>query len=272
MNPLLNMKYEGKLLTDEEMLEEIVKADNARVEEYPRTSYQCNKCNNKEVFYFINNGEEECKSCECKKIRNTIINLQNSGIDMNMLEHYTFENYETSEPYQKAIKEKALEYWRDISNGKKTWFVINGQSGSGKTHICTALFQNLVTKKFMSGEYFLWTRDCKAFAKKSKGYGKNQEDFEKWEERLHTCDVLYIDDFLKKTEYDEAFSLAYQIVNERYNSGKITIISSELSYDDITKVDEAIAGRINERTNNQKYWLFITRGANKNYRLKGDKE
>ena len=58
----------------------------------------------------------------------------------------------------------------------------------------------------------------------------------------------------------------FYILNDRYNSGLATIISSEKTINEILGIDEAIGSRIVERAKE-----FITNIEKKdNYRLKGE--
>ena len=59
--------------------------------------------------------------------------------------------------------------------------------------------------------------------------------------------MLYIDDFLKSHKHtDSELNIAFEVINGRYVSRKLTIISSEMTLSDIYNADEAIAGRIRE--------------------------
>ncbi len=54
----------------------------------------------------------------------------------NLLNIYTFNRFQTDTPLQKLIKSTANKYLDDRSS---SWFFIGGQSGAGKSHICTAI-------------------------------------------------------------------------------------------------------------------------------------
>ena len=56
------------------------------------------------------------------------------------------------------------------------------------------------------------------------------------------------------------------IINDRYNRDKVTLISTELPFERLQKIDEAIAGRLYERTNLD---FNIQIGSIENQRLKG---
>jgi DNA replication protein DnaC len=67
--------------------------------------------------------------------------------------------------------------------------------------------------------------------------------------KLKRVPVLYIDDFFKGGASDADIKLAFEILNARYNDTALrTIISSEIDLDGLMRIDEAIGGRIYERS------------------------
>ena len=84
--------------------------------------------------------------------------------------------------------------------------------------------------------------------------------------RLKSVEILYIDDFFKtgknlKKDFQaptqQEVNIAYEIINARYATKKNTIFSSELSIDDLDKIDESISGRICEMCHNSCFFTFI---------------
>jgi DNA replication protein DnaC len=61
-------------------------------------------------------------------------------------------------------------------------------------------------------------------------------------------------------------SIAFEIVNYRYNNHLPTIVSTEKTPEELLVIDEATASRIIERA--KAYTLNITRNPNRNYRLR----
>lgn len=101
----------------------------------------------------------------------------------------------------------------------------------------------------MDTRYMLW-RDVSVQAK---AVVNDEEAYSKIVEPLKRVTVLYIDD-LFKTGRGQAptvgdVNLAFEILNARYNdSRKITIISTELPMEELLNIDEAVGGRIYERS------------------------
>ena len=92
----------------------------------------------------------------------------------------------------------------------------------------------------------------------------NTPEYKETVDKLIRVPVLYIDDFFKGTVSDADINLAFQILNGRYNdSKKRTIISTELSMEQIFSRDEAIGGRIFERSRG-----FIVNAPDENFRMR----
>ena len=101
----------------------------------------CDICKNKGYIAELDTDLNEIRvECKCMSKRKSIKNLELSGLG-NLIKKYTFNAYETSKPWQSEIKKKALLF---TENSGDSWFYAAGQSGSGKTHICTAICTSLM--------------------------------------------------------------------------------------------------------------------------------
>lgn len=109
----------------------------------------CSKCNNTGwIIYTDKDGYETAKQCECVKQRQSLARLERSGLS-GLLDKYTFDRYKADYGFQKELLTKANNYL----NEKDKWFVVLGQSGAGKSHICTAICGELLKQhevRFMS--------------------------------------------------------------------------------------------------------------------------
>jgi len=171
-----------------------------------------------------------------------------------LVDRYTFDKYKTDTPETKAIKQKAMEFVDSDAPG----FVIMGKSGSGKTHICTAITCALINKN-KKAKYFLWRTDAAIM----KSLVNDGERYRQELQKLRDIDVLYIDDLFKGNVSDADINLAFTMINDRYNSSrKKTIISTELELPKLTAIDEAVAGRIVEMARG-----YVIKAPNKNWRM-----
>ncbi len=231
--------------------------------------YECNTCKNKGfVAKLVENPDgtySHCfADCKCVEVRNSIMRMKRSGLK-DIIKDYTFDKFEVTEPWQKSIKAAAMDYARDPQG----WFFLGGQSGAGKTHLCTAICREFL----LAGKrvrYMLWRDDIV----KIKGAVTDSEEYCKMIDEFKRVDVLYIDDLFKtgKDMYNTVqkptaadINVAFEIINFRYNNpGLLTIISSELSEDELIDIDEAIGGRIYERAKA----FTIGKDRSRNYRIR----
>ena len=234
--------------------------------------YNCNICKNKGYIAKVTdqNGYyyETLTHCKCSGIRQSIRRMKKSGL-ANTIKDCTFEKFETTEQWQNTIKEKAVAFTEDE---QRQLFFIGGQSGCGKTHLCTAICRELIYKG-NDVHYMLWREE----APKLKAI-INDVSYPEQVNKLKTVKVLYIDDLFKtgKTENNKVMlptvadiNLAFEIINHRYNDPNlITIISSELMIQQIIDIDEATGGRIAEKSM-PNYCISIKSDRAKNYRIRG---
>lgn len=231
--------------------------------------YHCNVCRNKGyiiklVEYEDGSFHQVCTDCKCAEVRNSIMRMKRSGLK-DIIKDYTFDKFQDDEPWQKSIKSAAMEY----AKNPEGWFFLGGQSGAGKTHLCTAICREFL----LSGRrvrYMLWRDDIV----KIKGAVTDSEEYSKMIDEFKRVDVLYIDDLFKtgkavdnsaQRPTNADINVAFEIINYRYNNpGLLTIISSELSEDELLDIDEAIGGRIYELAKS----ITIGKSRDRNYRIK----
>lgn len=220
----------------------------------------CKICKNKGyIQHYDEDFNTYLAECECMIKRKSIARLQKSGLG-NMIEHCTFDSYTVQTSWQKSIKNTALDYINDTSG---SWFYIGGQSGCGKTHICTAISVKLINQG-RTLKYEIWRNlfhQLQSVQFDSEKYGDKLRE-------LQNVDVLYIDDFMKcldKSKINTELNFAFEIINLRYIANKPTIISSEFDMNQINSLDNAIAGRIVEKAGR---FIISVSGSDKNFRLK----
>lgn len=247
--------------TYEQQMQARCDAYNARVGDLH--GYDCPHCRNKGQVAYIKNGYELYADCRCMRVRKMLKRLEESGLK-DLVGRYTLKTYLATQAWQQKALEEAKRFLQDTGGA---WFFIGGQSGSGKTHLCTGIAVQMI-KAGMDVRYMLW-RDAavklKALTTKDDAY---LEEISKYKD----VEVLYIDDFFKteqgKSPTTGDIHLAFEILNHRYNdAGKVTLLSSELFLEEIEGVDVALAGRILERAGG--YCLHINRDPERNQRMKG---
>lgn len=233
----------GKEVNDPFQAMEQVKVDtyNQSMGEDDGTGIQCDKCNNRAFIAFMNDMEKfSIRPCKCNGIRLTVKRLQRQGL-YEAAKKKTLSGFQTDTELRKALKTLVREFLEDKD---PRWMILCGQSGAGKTHLCTAAFVRLSFDRGMDGRYFLWLSDgrkIKAAAKE--GDERLLNDFKQ-------CNLLYIDDLFKckrdSEPSDADVRLAFEILDYRCSQKLPTIISTEMMMEDIRDLDEAIFRRIME--------------------------
>ena len=234
--------------------------------------YNCPQCLNR--GYFMRAAQNtrgwwttEQVTCKCMAVRRTIERMKKSGLK-DIIKDYTFDKYEATEPWQKTVKDAAMDYAKEPIG----WFFIGGQPGIGKTHLCTAICRDFL----LSGrevKYMLWRDEAprlKALV--------NDPEYSAEIKPYKEAEVLYIDDLFKTGKTDKGekqqptggdINLAFELLNYRYNDQSLlTIISSECTINNLLDIDEAVGSRVAERAK----VLSMKPDRSKNYRLKGTVE
>lgn len=224
--------------------------------------YNCDLCGNKGYIFRPMDGEAVAFPCKCKGPRDSIKRMKRSGLE-STIRNCTFASFQTAEPWQRHMADVARDYVREPQG----WFYIGGQVGCGKSHLCTAMVREFLLQG-MEARYFPW-RDGVA---RLKGQ-LNTEEYDQAMRDLKSVRVLYVDDLFKGGSADGRpsqadINIAFELLNHRYlDRGLITILSSELTVEDLMRLDEAVGSRVYERSKG--HYLAIDRDPAKNWRMKG---
>lgn len=264
-------------LTPQEIEQQKADDYNAMVGDLDKDDgYNCDICKNRgnvavvtqsEMFGYYTHSLRDCKCC---RIRNAIRRLNRSGLK-NRVKECTFDRYETQDAWQQTIKDKAMRF---AASDGDDWFFIGGQSGAGKTHICTAA----AIAKLKQGRelrYMEWREEVP----KIKACITDAPKYEEMMRELKTVSVLYIDDLFKVGRRPDGeipmptqgdINLAFEIINYRSSQPElITIISTERTMAELIEIDEAVAGRIAARSKQNGYCINLSRDSRKNWRMRG---
>ena len=105
--------------------------------------------------------------------------------------------------------------------------------------------------------------DYRTFISKLKQSITDKEEYQKLINEVKNAEILFIDDLFKGKVTDADINAMFELVNHRYLSGGKLIVTSELSVENLKKIDEAIASRIVEMANG-----YVINMPGINYRLK----
>lgn len=210
-------------------------------EDYTDVHYTCKNCSD---TGFINGT----RVCNC--LKELIVKGRIAASAMGrLIEIQSFDNFDLScYSYDKKVYEKmkiilamAKNYVKSFGEGSENLLLI-GKTGTGKTHISTAIARELIHKGYDvvydSAQNIISDFENDRF---KNGYGREENRSDKYLE----CRLLIIDDL--GTEFINAFTVStlYNLLNTRQNRGLPTIISTNLSPEELArKYEDRIYSRI----------------------------
>lgn len=165
----------------------------------------------------------------------------------------TVNQFIATEPWQQTMKKLAVQYISEYKNSYP-WLLMSGQSGCGKTHLCAAISNKLLSDG-IAVKYTDWLdlmRSIKSF------------DYRKLEE-CRNARALFLDDLYKRNPSPEESKATMELINHRYRNGLLTIVTSERTAVELLEIDEAVVGRIIEKCGRN--WCAIGKSPERNYRM-----
>ena len=237
--------------------------------------YNCSICNNTLSTHglkFYNDGtghyfHHASKSCKCNLIRKSLKIMQDNGL-LGIIKKKTFSNFQTTNDFQKAIKSNAINFVKAIIAKQKVSFFVGGQSGAGKTHICSAMLGEFA-KHGICVYFFNYINDIATLNR----YQYNSTEKDEYENLLSLykqADILYFDDFMFGEVSVSEQKIIFNIINHRYENDLPCIISSNKTLNDIRRINAPIYGRLYEMCS--KFIININNDEAKNFRTGGKNE
>ena len=207
--------------------------------DYSEIKYTCPIC--------CDTGYEGSKLCSCFREELIKENIRSSGIG-NLIEKQSFDNFRLDIYKDEAIKKEmthnlneAKKYADEFSRDSKNLLLI-GTTGTGKTHLTTAIARTVIEKGFEviydSAQNVVAAFEYDRF---KSGYGQYEARGEKYLE----CELLILDDL--GTEFSNQFTVSciYNLLNTRINKGLPTVISTNLGAGELlSRYEDRIYSRI----------------------------
>lgn len=225
------------------------------------TGYDCEVCKNKGYIEKIVDDVEVLAECKCLKTRDTLRRIKESGLG-ELLRCSSFRNFNCYEPWVVGLKERAKQFLESES----LCLFLGGQSGCGKTHLCTAVIGGFI-KKGKSAQYLVWREDSPKLKSLI-----NDREYTSFIDNYKKADVLYIDDlFMQKDRIcekvtDADVKLAFELIDYRARNKLITIISTNFLIGKIIDISEPLGSRIFDMA--REFCIDIPYDKKKNYRLR----
>ena len=232
---------------------------NAESGDLDASVIDCPICRNKGYIAKTIGNEVVYAPCSCMTQRRAMRRMKASGLQ-DIITACRMDNFATDEPFQRGMKDAAEHFLREGGHG----LLMSGQSGCGKTHICTAVCAQLI-KRGQDVIYMPYRDEIMRI----KQAASEAEDYQPRMERLKKVDVLYIDDLFKGGIKPADINAMYELIGYRDRAGLTTIVSTELTIGELAQADEAVAGRIVKMCGGrQGYIVQVAKGQSKDYRMR----
>ena len=238
---LEKLKNENTKLQNE--IKDILKSANLP-EDYLEVHYHCEKCKDE--------GYIDGKMCLCLKEqlkKETYERLNKlSPLSLSTFESFNVEYYPSDTTINGISPRKKMEKifyacqeYADSFSLKSPNLFMYGCTGLGKTHLSLAIANNVIKKGFnvvyVSTPNIILKLEKERFGS---NYSKEQSDI-----HLINCDLLILDDLGTEFQTNFSNSSIYNIINSRIMYGRPTIISTNLSFEEIQRnYSERLVSRI----------------------------
>ncbi len=198
--------------------------------DYTAVKYECEKCGD--------TGFIGTKMCECMRRELILAGYESSGIG-GLIRTQSFESfnldYYKRTPSELANMQMVFDTCKTYverfsgENGESLLFC--GTTGLGKTHLSTSIAKGLVERGFDvvydSAQNIISDFEFERFGR---GYGDNTDSRT---DKYFECDLLIIDDLGTEISNQFTVSCLYNIINTRINHSKSTLISTNLTQEEI---------------------------------------
>ncbi len=200
-------------------------------------AYTCPRCGDRGVT-------EGGQMCEC---RQTILNqlVYEQLCDVSPARECSFENFELRyydeklRPAMRKVVESSQRYVREFG-GQSQSLLFTGAPGLGKTHLSLAIAEGVAK----AGHLVMYVSAPHLMDQLELGKFQKDDAALEFREVIFGCDLLVIDDLGTElvTRYTQAE--VYDLVNHRLNTGKPTIINTNLG---LREIERTYSSRVHSR-------------------------
>lgn len=209
--------------------------------DYTDPHYTCSACSDSG---YDKNG----LMCSCMKELLRLEGIKASGIGR-LIEKQSFSNFDLAW-YEEGDERDRMEYNYKksrafasdfkVGNGKNLLFI--GKTGTGKTHLSTAIAKEVIEKGY-SVLYDSTQNILSAF--EADKFKSPWDTSESKSEKYLEVDLLILDDLGAEFTTQFTVSCLYNLLNTRYNRGLSTVISTNLSDEELqAKYEDRIFSRL----------------------------
>ncbi len=204
--------------------------------DYTEPQYECPRCRD--------TGYVDIKMCACMRRRLVEEGMRSSGLG-DLLQRQSFDNFsleyyaqnqnehERMQANFRAVRRYAEQFEMGPGKPIPESLLFLGGTGLGKTHLSTAVARVVIERGYdvlyNTAVGMLSDFEFKRFGNGMTGDGDDTA-------RYTECDLLILDDLGTEVINQFTLSCIYHVINTRLNSGKPTLINTNLSSNELRKL------------------------------------
>lgn len=208
--------------------------------DYTEVHYACPDCGD--------TGYVDIHMCRCLRRELTLAGFRSSGLGA-LLEKQSFDNfsldYYKDDPKNHRLMTRTLALAREYAESftpRSGNLILFGRTGLGKTHLSTAIARAAIERgfdvRYDSAQNIFADFEHDRFRSRYDGEGDRAEKY-------FTADLLILDDIGAEPVTAFTLSCFYNLVNARLVSGRATVISTNLSEEELrARYDDRIFSRL----------------------------
>ena len=225
-----------------------------------KTDYRCEICKDTGLIETTKKDGlyKTYRECECVIKERNQINIDRANYQ-ELFKNRSFDNYKTDTKARAGLKSKCIQF---LEQDKATAIALLGNVGCGKTHLAVSIL-----KEFANQNKTVNAINYTELTRKLSGNANDDVAYFAILGKYTSVPVLLLDDMFKGKITEANIKQMYDLINTRYENGRITIITSERVIDELMDIDEAVASRIVEMAKKE-YILNVTKMEN--YRVHGE--
>ncbi|WP_151824189.1 ATP-binding protein [Acinetobacter bereziniae] len=200
-------------------------------------------CSKHQVNHVVYRGRSICKQCSFELLDrgqkehhyavNTMVRDKHFAGAKLPLRHAQsgFGNYVVSNDGQRNAKAQCMSFAKDFMGGVVRNLIMVGRTGTGKTHLSSAVALNVLDKR--KSARYITSEDM---ANEIANAWKRTDDSEANAiYRFTDYDLLILDEYGLHDRHENRLQLVHKVLYSRYDEGKATMLISNFTLDELKK-------------------------------------
>ena len=182
--------------------------------------------------------------CSCREAEDRARHARRAQAASNLKGRLLSKTFETFDCARSPSARIACDALRDFAEEPQGWTLVQGNRGTGKTHLLVAVANQLIARGdgrcmplyVVAPDFLDYLRAGYDSEKVSQNAAQRMED-------ARNCPVLLLDDLGAEKRSEWTDEQLYRLLNYRYNEGLATVVASNVTLD---KLEPRIASRLQD--------------------------